>query len=349
MNARKSHARVLSAPCIVTVAAVLFAISPPVRADAVEDFYKGRTLRMIIGYGAGGGYDLYGRIAAEFLGRHLPGKPTIVPQNMPGAGSLNAAKYIYTAAPKDGTVLGSLTQTIGLESVIGGAKLGLDASKFPVIGCFTSNIDLGLALPGSSIKSFEDARKREIIVGGTGGASTSILLPKALNAYAGAKFKIVKGYKGAADVMMAAERGEVQLVGATGVPNILVRHPDWITQGKASIIYQNALKRHKLLPNVPTLPELGTTPEGKAVLRLIASTAEVGRSIFATPGAPKERLDALRSAFVAMLKDPDFLASAKKRRVTIDPTPGEEIEAIIRDSMATPKAIVDKTQALIKG
>lgn len=322
--------------------------APVAGADPVADFYKGKQLRMIIGYGPGGGYDLYGRVVAEFLGRHIPGNPTIVPQNMPGAGSFKAAKYIYAVAPKDGTMFGSVSQTLALDAAMQGEKSGIEVTRMPHLGRLASNIDLGVGLPGAPFKTFEDARKGEIIVGGTGGASTSILLPNALNVYAGAKFRIVRGYKGAAEVMIAAERGEVQLIGATGIPNLLVRHPEWIRDGKASILYQNALKRHPLLPNVPTLPELGISDDGKAVLRAIASTAEFGRSILTTPDVPKERLSALRKAFQAMIGDPVFKAATEKRRMTIEPATGEEMDELARDTMKTPKRILDLVAALTK-
>jgi tripartite-type tricarboxylate transporter receptor subunit TctC len=158
----------------------------------------------------------------------------------------------------------------------------------------------------------------------------------------------VKGYKGAADVMMAAERHEVELIGATGIPNLLVRHPDWIKQHKAPILYQNALKRHPLLPDVPTLPELGTTEEGKAVLRLLASTAELGRSILTTPGVPKERLAALRKAFQAMLADPAFKQTTEKRHITIEPDTGEAMDAIAQETMKASPSVLKGLAVLLK-
>jgi len=192
-------------------AAVIIAASTlvsPSHADPIADFYRGKTLRMLIGYGPGGGYDIYGRLVAEFLPRHLPGHPTIIPQNMPGAGSFVAAKYIYDVAPKDGTVLGSLAQTLALDSMTN-TSAKLDVAKMPYIGRAVTNIDTGVVLPRSGIKSFDDVRAKPYTVGASGGGSTTVLFPTALNTYAGAKFKLVRGYSGTNDILLAMERGIV--------------------------------------------------------------------------------------------------------------------------------------------
>src|ERR1700719_2905157 len=208
-------------------ALAIFASSTGANADPIADFYRGKTIRMLIGYGPGGGYDLYARLVAEFLPRHLPGNPTILPENMPGAGSFVAAKYMAEVAPKDGTVLGSLAQTLALDSAVGGpAKV--NAANFHYIGRVTTNIDTGVALPASGIKLFADVRKKEYSVGASGGGSTTVLYPVALNAYAGARFKIVRGYKGTTEILLAMERGEVDITGAYGLPGVLVSHPGWI-------------------------------------------------------------------------------------------------------------------------
>lgn len=331
----------------VVLFTVAIAQSVAVRADPVADFYRGKTVRMIIGYGVGGGYDLYARIAAEFLGKHIPGNPQILPENMTGAGSFRAAKYLDEVAPHDGTVLGSLAQTLALDSAVGTAA-HLDVTHFRYIGRLTSSIDLGVALPSAGIKSFEDVRKQEFTVGSSGGASTAVLLPASLNAFGGAKFKLVRGYKGAAEVLLALERGEVQITGAVGIPLLLARHPDWLSQDHATIIYQAALKRSRYLPNVPTLPELGLTDGDRAVLRAIASTAEIGRSIIATPDVPTARLAALRQAFQEMLKDPDFIDSCKQRHIMLDPDTGEDMDAIVTEIMNLPKPIVLKLGTLLR-
>jgi len=322
----------------VIIAAATLASSS--HADPIADFYRGKTLRMLIGYGPGGGYDIYGRLVAEFLPRHLPGHPTIIPQNMPGAGSFVAAKYIYDVAPKDGTVLGSLAQTLALDSMTN-TSAKLDVVKMPYIGRAVTNIDTGVVLPRSGIKSFDDVRAKPYTVGASGGGSTTVLFPTALNTYAGAKFKLVRGYSGTNDILLAMERGEVDIVGAYGLPGILVSHPGWV-RGEAIFLFQASLKRHPLLPNVPTLPELALSDEGREVLRAAASTGEIGRSILTTPGVPPERLRALRAAFRALLEDPDFLATCEKRKLMVDGATGEDIDEIVRETLRLSPAVADK-------
>src|SRR5262244_2150894 len=320
---------------------MLLAVPSQVRADPVADFYRGKTLRMLIGYGPGGGYDIYGRLVAEFLPRHIPGNPMIVPQNMPGGGSFVAAKFMAEVAPKDGTVFGSLAQTLALDSMTNTATR-IDVTKFSYLGRVVTNIDTGVTLPKSGIKSFEDVRAKQYIVGTSGGGSTTVLFPTALNAYGGAKFKLVRGYQGTTDILLAMERGEVDIVGAYGLPGILVSQPGWVHRGEATFLYQASLKRHPLLSQVPTLPELAVSEEGRVILHAAASTGEFGRSILTTPGVPAERLAALRAAFAAMLKDPDFLAAAEKRNLMVDPATGEELDALVRDTLKLPQEVAVK-------
>jgi tripartite-type tricarboxylate transporter receptor subunit TctC len=319
-------------------AATIVVGATPTNADPIEDFYRGKSLRMLIGYGPGGGYDLYGRLVAEFLPRFIPGNPTIVPQNMPGGGSFVAAKFMYEAAPKDGTVFGSLAQTLALDSMFNTAAK-IDVTQFKYLGRVVTNIDVGVALPKSGIRSFEEVRQKQFVVGASGGGSTTILFPSALNAYAGAKFKLVRGYHGTTDIILAMERGEVDIVGAYGLPGILVSRPSWIQNKEATFLYQAALKRHPLLSQVPTLPQLGLTDEGRLVLRAAASTGEFGRSILTTPGVPAERLAALRKAFVAMLQDKEFLAAAAQRKMMVDPGAGEELDALVQETLKLPHEI----------
>jgi tripartite-type tricarboxylate transporter receptor subunit TctC len=333
---------------LLTIVALLSAQHSAKAQDPIADFYKGKTLRIVIGYAPGGGYDIYGRVFAEHFGRFVPGNPTVVAQNMEGAGSFLAARYLYNVAPQDGTSFGSLAQTLPLDFAMGEQRKDLDASKMPYIGRMVSNIDLGAGMPGAWFKDFEDARKKEIIVGATGASSPGFLLPTALNAYAGAKFKVIYGYKGSNDVLIAAERKEVDLIGSIGIATLLVRNPDWILEKKAPVVYQAALKRHPLLPHVAALPELATSAEGKSVLTAIAASAEIGRSIIASPNVPPARLAALRQAFNAMMADPAFLDLMKKRNVMLEPLTGEQVDKISNDTLETPKDVLALVQKLVK-
>jgi tripartite-type tricarboxylate transporter receptor subunit TctC len=241
-------------------------------------------------------------------------------------------------APKDGTHLGSTPQQLAMALLVDD-KLGIDPTRFNYLGRLVSMIDVAVAMPKSGLKSFEDARKREVTVGAGQATSTSAIYARALNVYAGSKFKIVTGYSGTAEIALAAERGEVDVNGGESLPTIIVQNPEWL-QGKAVLLYQNGLKRFAQLPNVPTMTELVTSEEGKSVMRVLAGTAEVGRSILTTPGVPPERLAALRTAFQAMLKDPEFIAATEKRKVMIDGATGEQVDAVTRDTMKLPKDVI---------
>jgi tripartite-type tricarboxylate transporter receptor subunit TctC len=304
-------------------------------------------MKMIIGYGPGGGYDLYGRLATEFLGRHIPGNPIIVPENMPGGGSLKAILYLYQVAPQDGTYLGSVSQQMAANAVTD-EKNKMDVTRFRYLGRFTSNIDVGVALPQAGIKSFEDARQRQVVVGAENGSMSQIYAQALIN-YGGGKLKIVKGYNGSADIQLAAERGEVDVNGSYSLPAVLVSHPDWVRDKTAVILYQNALKRAPQLPQVPTLSELMLTDEGRSVARVVAGMAEIGRSILTTAGVPEERTAALRKAFQEMLKDPDFLAACERRHLLLEPASGPDMDAINQETMNLPKPIVDALRMLLKG
>jgi tripartite-type tricarboxylate transporter receptor subunit TctC len=326
--------------------ALLLAAGSVATADPIADFYAGKTLRMLVGYGPGGGYDIYGRLVAEFLPKYLPGHPSIITENMPGAGSFAAAKYIANVAPEDGTILASLAQTFPLDSAVGGSGK-TNAAEFHYVGRVTTNIDVGVARTSVGITSIDDVRKKQYTVGASGRGSTTDIYPEALNAYGGTKFKIVIGYKGTSEILLAMERGEIDIDGAYGLPGMLVTHPEWINKGGAALIYQAALKRSPLLPNVPTLAELAVSDEGKKILRAIASTAEIGRSIISSPGVPAERLAALRQAFAQMVKDPDFVATCEKRHLMLDPASGGDMDAIVKETFALPNTTLGKIGAML--
>jgi tripartite-type tricarboxylate transporter receptor subunit TctC len=328
----------------VAAAMVAVGLALPARADAISDFYRGRTINIYIGYSAGGGYDFYGRLVARHLGRHVPGQPAVVPQNMPGAGSIRAANYVYSVAAKDGTALGIVTQTIALEEALGTPGVQYKAAEFNWIGRTTSNVDVMLMWHTSKVKTFEDAYKYEVPVAGTGPGSASEVMPQLLDGLLGTKFKIIGGYPGATEGMIAMERGEVE-GSHTSWNTVKLSKQDWLRDHKISILVQYAQERHPDLPGVPTMVEVGRTPEERQVLALYASGAVVGRAFFAPPRTPKQRVAALRTAFDAMLKDEQFLGEIKKTNAEFDPMSGTEMQAVIERAAAIPEAVRQRARA----
>jgi tripartite-type tricarboxylate transporter receptor subunit TctC len=317
-------------------------------AQPAEQFFRGKTIQLYIGFAPGGSYDYYGRVVARYLGKHIPGNPTIVPQNMPGAGSFQAANFVYHAAPKDGTAMAVVTQTLALEEALQTPGVQYKSAEFTWIGRMTAILEVTLTWKTSKAKTIEDAQRYEIPIGATGPGSPSEGYPKLLNALAGTKFKIISGYPGSTQVMMAAERGEVD--GALTSWNTLKRtKQDWLANGDINLLVQYALERHPDLPNVPAVVELGKTPADKQALAFYASGAALGRSLLAPPGVPAERVTILRAAFNAMLKDPEFLAEIDKTKIEFQPASGEDVQKLIRDTASAPREVIDRTQAILRG
>ena len=316
------------------------------QSDAIAEFYKGKTVKIVVGFGVGGGYDIYARLAGEHLGRFIPGNPTVIVENMPGGGGVRAASFLHGAAPKDGTVLSVIVQSIAFDSVLGELPGKIDASKYNFIGRLTSNVEAQFTWHTSPTKSLEDAKRNAVVVAATGVSSPSTIVPRMLNEAIGAKFKIVQGYPGTAEAALAMERGEVEGM-MQSLESLQSAKPDWLREKKINFIWQLALKRHPGFPDVPAVGELGDTPEEQTMLKLIAGTADIGRSLVAPPDIPAERIAALRAAFQAMVADPAFLAAAKARNAHLDPATGEALQEIVAAAMATPKQVVERTRAIV--
>ena len=329
--------------CGAAIVALAYAVTASANAQSVEQFYKGKTVNLYIGYGPGGGYDFFGRLVARHIGRHIPGQPSVVPQNMPGAGSLRAANYVYNVAPKDGTALGIVTQTVALEEALGTPGVQYKADGFNWIGRATSNVDMILTWHTSKVKTIEDAKQFEAPVAGTGPGSPAEFMPKVLNSVVGTKFKVITGYPGSNEGMLAMEKGEVE--GATTSWNtIKTSKQEWLKNKSINMIVQLTPDRHRELPDLPAMVELGKTAEQKQILSLYASGAVVGRSIFASPGIPADRVKALRDAFTAMTKDPVFLAEVEHTKAEFDPMSGEELQKVIEDAAKIPAATREKAR-----
>src|SRR6476660_5271887 len=262
---------------------------------SVEDFYRGKKLDMIIGYSPGGTYDLYARLVARYLGNYIPGKPLIVPRNMPGAGSRAAANWVYNVAPKDGTVLATADQSLSLQQAVGDKRINFDTTKFIYIGNPNVENNITASWHTSGIKTIDDAKKREVTAGATGG-STSSQYPKAMNALLGTKFKIILGYPGGNDVNLALEKGEVAGRGSNSWASWKSTRPDWLANKKINILVQIGLNKAPDLPDVPLLMDLAKNDQDRAVLKLLSAPSAIGRPIFTTPGVPDDRVKALRAA-----------------------------------------------------
>jgi tripartite-type tricarboxylate transporter receptor subunit TctC len=345
MSNKLPHRRLILA---LAVASTVLAL--PVAAQAQTDpaaFFKGKTVHILVGYEGGGGYDLYARLVAPFLSKHIPGQPTVIVQNMPGAGGLRAARNLVTAAPKDGTTLGMLAQTLPFDTLLGYTP-DIDAAKFTWIGRLAMNVEVGVAFTKTGIRTIDDARKREVPSAGTGGTASSTVVPFLLNRLAGTRFKLIAGYKSANEALLTMERGEVDTVGAIGIATIMARHADRLKDGTIALIYQSALTRHPSIPNVPTIGELGTGNDEKQILNLFASGSAIGRALIAPPEVPAERAAVLRRALAAALADPELIAMSKKGSLPLEPGSAEELEKIARQVLSAPKAVADKTRDVLE-
>ncbi len=331
------------------LAAACMALAPSEAAgQTAEQFFKGKVINFYIGFAAGGTYDYDSRLFARFIGKHIPGNPTIVAQSMPGAGSFQAANFLYAVAPKDGTAMGMITQTAAIEEALRSSGVQYKAADFNWIGRMSAILEIHFTWRTSNAKTIEDAMRYEIPLAGTGAGSPSEAYPKLLNALVGTKFKVISGYPGSTQGMMAMERGEVD--GALTSWHTLNRtRPDWLRRGDLNLLVQYAAQRHRDLPDVPTALDIAKTQEAKDILAFFISSAQVGRSIVAPPGLPADRVGTLRAAFDAMLKDPDFLAEVDKTQVEFQPASGGEVQRLVQAAAGAPLDVIERIKAILRG
>ena len=321
----------------------------PTRAETVEEFYKGKTINLFIGFEPGGGYDIYGRMLTRHIGRHIPGNPAIVAQNMPGAGSLRAAQSLYTVAPKDGTAIATFGRTIATTPLLAPASAQFDATKFNWLGSITNEVSTCVAWYTAGFKTFNDLLVKPITLGGDGpGADPDVFALLYKNVF-DAKIKLVSGYHGTNPIVLAMERGEVDGLCGYSWSTIKSRHQGWLKDKKLNILVQAALKSDPELPNIPLVLDVAKTDEQRQTLKVILVTQEMARPFTAPPGVPQDRVAALRAAFDATMKDPEFLADAQKLNLDINPMSGQAIHDLLVETYATPKAIVERAaQAIAK-
>ncbi len=327
----------------LAIAGIALALpAAPAQAESLADFYKGKNVELLIGYSGGGGYDVYARLLARHMGRHIPGNPTIVPRNMPGAGSLVLANWLYNVAPKDGTAFGIIGRGTGFDTLLGNKAAQFDATKFTWIGSANNEVSVCVAWNTSPIKKFEDMLTRELIVGGTSSSADTDQFPRITNGVLGTRMKIVTGYPGGNEVGLAMERGEVQGRCGWSWSSVESTHPDWVKNKRINILAQLSLEKHPDLPNVPLIMDFAKTEEQKQIFRLVFARQVMGRPFVAPPGVPPERVAALRKAFMDAMADPALLAEAKKLQLEITPVSGEKVQQLVEEVYQTPKAIADK-------
>jgi tripartite-type tricarboxylate transporter receptor subunit TctC len=340
---RRTLVRWLAGAFIVAVC------GPAAWAQTPAEFYKGKNIEIQVNVSVGGGYDLYARMLARYLGRHIPGNPTVIVGNMPGGGGMRLANWLYQVAPKDGTVIGALARATAFEPLLGNKAAQYDGREYNYIGSANDEVSVCVAWYTSGIKSFEDAQKRELVVGSGGTSDDTYQYPALLNNMFGAKFKMVPGYPGGNDINLAMERGETQ--GRCSIPwsTVKATRKFWIDEHKVNLLMQYSLSKHPDLPNVPLVMDLAKNDEQRTILKLIFGRQVMGRPFAAPPGVPKDRIDALRKAFAETLTDPAFLAEAEKTKLEITPVSGETIANLVHDVYAnTTPELAEKAGAAMK-
>jgi len=328
--------------------AVLVLAAGRASAQSPAEFYKGKTVELYIAYSAGGGYDLYARMVARHLGRHIPGNPQVVPKNMEGAGGLRLANWLYQAAPRDGSVIRATSRNIAFEPLIGNKGAQYDSSQFTWLGSANNEVSVCASWHTSGVATIQDAMNRELVIGSSGTADDTYQYPRLLNNTLGTKFKIVTGYPGNNDVSVALERGEVSGRCGWSWSSAKTTRPQWIEERTVNILIQLSLSKHPDLPNVPLIMDLAKSDEQRQMFRLIFARQVMGRPFQSTPGVPADRLHALQTAFMDAMKDPEFLAEADKAKFEITPVSGPDISTLVTEILQMPPALAQRAGALLK-
>jgi tripartite-type tricarboxylate transporter receptor subunit TctC len=344
---RSAHSLAPSAAAFVGLAVALTCLrGAPALAQAGPSL-AGKNVQMLIGFGAGGGYDLWGRVVARHIGKHLPGNPAVVPQNMPGAGSFVAANNIYNLAPKDGSVMGIIARDAALGPITGAVGARFDPTKITWLGTPTTETNVCIANSTAKVKTLQDLYSKELIVGDTGVGTGTHSYPKALNALLGMKFKIIAGFPSSSDVFLAMERGEVDGI-CESLDSVSGKRPDWIPNRKVTILFQGGAAPNPQLKDVPFVADLAHSPEDRLAIEFLYAGQGIGRPFVAPPDLPADRLKMVRDAFRETMRDPEFIEDAKRNMLDVEPEDGEHLAALIQKIYATPKPIVDKIGELIK-
>jgi tripartite-type tricarboxylate transporter receptor subunit TctC len=329
--------------CIVIAVLALLAAMP---AHA-QSFYEGKTITVVTSTGVGGTYDVTARLIARHMPRFIPGKPTMAVQNMPGGGNVLATNYMYTIAPKDGTSIATVHNAMPVHQALGGQGVRFDAGKFEWLGSTGPENEVILVWHTTGIRTLDEVKKREVILGGTGAGSGIVILPRVMNALLGTKFKIVTGYKSSEDINIALQRGEVE-ARAFSLVSITAQRADWLRDKKITILAQAGARRAREIPDVPLVTELARNEEDRQVFKLISAAQALGRPFLAPPGVPADRLAILREAFAATLNDKAFQAEAEKLQLDIDAMSAEAVTQLVRETVNAPASVVAKAKAAIE-
>lgn len=323
---------------MAAICGTLLAVMRPAAAQDVADFYRGRTVTLVIGFSAGGGYDLYARLLARHLGKHIPGQPAVVAQNREGAGSERALLYLYNAAPKDGTVIGTFSRSLMVAPLL--AHAPFDARRLSWLGSISSDVSVCMTWHTSPVKTFDDMPAKSFTMGGLARDADPDLFATVLRNVFGAKLKLVSGYPGTNDALLAMERGEVNGVCGISWSTVKTRLTEWIKSGKVNLPVQFGLRREPEIPQVPAVMDLVKTETQRQMIRLILAGQAMARPFAAPPGIPDDRRRALVVAFDATMKDAEFLADAEKLQADVSPVTAAEIATLLAEVYATPKDIV---------
>ncbi len=333
--------------CVALLSA-LTASMPAVAASAVENFYKGKTVQVLVGFGPGGGYDLYARTLARYMGKHMPGNPTMLPQNMPGAGGVKVMNYLYNVARKDGTVFGTFARGLVVEPLLGHTQgIQFDATKFSWIGSVSNEVSVCAFWHTSGIKTWEDVKAKPHKIGGSAAGADSDVFPNVLKNVFKLPTRMVTGYGGGgADINLGMERGEVDGRCGWSWSSLLSQSRSLLDGKKINVVIQLALEPHEDLKDVPLVMDLPASEEDKAAMKLIVSRQSIARPFAAPPGVPAERIAALRAAFDDTMKDPEFLAEANRLSLEVRPVNGVAVDTLIKEVYASPPAVVKRAAAI---
>ncbi len=325
----------------VLAAGVVAAATGPAFAQTPAEFYKGKTVSVYVGLSPGGGYDLNARLVAKYLGRYIPGQPTVVVKNMPGAGGLMMTNFVANVPPKDGLHIGAPQRGVPFEPLLGdAANAKFDTLKLQWIGSANSDTSVAIATRASGVKTWQDLKKREMTVAGSGFGTESIVVPYMLRNILGFKFRVIAGYPGAPEMNLAMQRGEVDGRGTFSWTSLKPYLKEWVESGDVVILYQMGLRKHPDIPNVPLVTDLADNADQKKILELQFTAFELGRPYFVAEGVPPDRVDALRRAFDQTMKDKELLADAEKQQLEVNPATGEEVRQIYERVYKTPKELV---------